>query len=261
MLEVKNLEVKINEKTILQNINLNVLDHEIVALIGPNGCGKTTLLKAIFSHYTVSKTAGTIFFDNEDITNKETSDIANLKIHMMQQNPESISGLKTMDLLQAILKNENKTQEMSDFYTKVLKRLKELNLNHEILQREVNFNWSGGEKKKFQVLLMELKTPKLLLIDEIDTALDVDALKKVCELIKEYYEKNPDVSILVISHSNFIFNYLKPQKVYLVSNKTIAKQGDYSLLKEIQEFGYAKYQIEDEKNNDIANYIDPLKGK
>ena len=261
MLEIKNLEVKINEKTILQNINLNVLDHEIVALIGPNGCGKTTLLKAIFSHYTVSKTAGSILFDNEDITNKETSDIANLKIHMMQQNPESISGLKTMDLLQAILKNENKTQEMSDFYTKVLKRLKELNLNHEILQREVNFNWSGGEKKKFQVLLMELKTPKLLLIDEIDTALDVDALKKVCELIKEYYEKNPDVSILVISHSNFIFKYLKPQKVYLVSNKTIAKQGDYSLLKEIQESGYAKYQIEDEKNNDIANYIDPLKGK
>ncbi|MBR4485901.1 ATP-binding cassette domain-containing protein [bacterium] len=139
MLEIKNLEVKIDEKTILKNINLNVLDHEIVALIGPNGCGKTTLLKAIFGHYSIQKT-GSILFNNQEIINKETAQIANLKIHMMQQNPESISGLKTIDLLQAILKNENKTQEMSDFYVKVLKRLKELNLNHEILQREVNFN-------------------------------------------------------------------------------------------------------------------------
>ena len=260
MLEIKNLEVKIDEKTILKNINLNVLDHEIVALIGPNGCGKTTLLKAIFGHYSIQKT-GSILFNNQEIINKETAQIANLKIHMMQQNPESISGLKTIDLLQAILKNENKTQEMSDFYVKVLKRLKELNLNHEILQREVNFNWSGGEKKKFQVLLMELKAPKLLLIDEIDTALDVDALKKVCELIQQYYEQNEDVSILVISHSNFIFNYLTPKKVYLISNKTIAKQGDYYLLKEIQKDGYSKYQVHEQKDNETIDYIDPLKGK
>lgn len=106
---------------------------------------------------------------------------------------------------------------------------------------------------------MELKQPKLLLIDEIDTALDVDALKMVCKLIKEYYEKNKDVSILVISHSNFIFNYLKPSKVYLISNKTIAKEGDYSLLEDIQKNGYSKYQIKNEDKND--NYVDPLKGR
>ncbi|MBR4485902.1 hypothetical protein IKS57_00780 [bacterium] len=108
---------------------------------------------------------------------------------------------------------------------------------------------------------MELKAPKLLLIDEIDTALDVDALKKVCELIQQYYEQNEDVSILVISHSNFIFNYLTPKKVYLISNKTIAKQGDYYLLKEIQKDGYSKYQVHEQKDNETIDYIDPLKGK
>ncbi len=260
MLNIKDLKIQINNKTILQNINLNINNHEIVALLGQNGSGKTTLLKAIFNHYSITKT-GSIIFNGEDITNQSTSEIANHKIHMMQQNPEFISGLKTIDLLQAILKNDDKTQEMSDFYVKVLKRLNDLNLNKDILQREVNYNWSGGEKKKFQVLLMEISNPKLLLIDEIDTALDVDALKKVCELIKNYYDTHLDTSILVISHSNFIFNYLKPDRSYLIANKTIIKEGNYDLVKEIQNEGYAKYQDKNEKLFETKTYVDPLKDK
>ncbi len=264
MLEVKDLNVSIDKKIILKQINLKIGDHEIVSLVGPNGCGKTTILKAIFNHFTIKKT-GQVIFNGKDITNSLPQEIAKCGIHMMQQNPETIVGLKTMDLLQALLKNQDKTKQMSDFYVKVLKRLSDLGLTNDILEREVNFNWSGGEKKKFQVLLMELCAPKLILVDEIDTGLDVDALKKVCELIKEYYDNHPDTSIIVISHSNFIYHYLTPTHAYLILNKHVVREGNYELVKDIADHGYAKYRKEvgnegvsdDEFNN--QNYQDELK--
>ena len=137
-LTLENIEVGYTSK--LNNaFSYTVLSGDKIAILGDNGCGKTTILKAIFNHFTIKKT-GQVIFNGKDITNSLPQEIAKCGIHMMQQNPETIVGLKTMDLLQALLKNQDKTKQMSDFYVKVLKRLSDLGLTNDILEREVNFN-------------------------------------------------------------------------------------------------------------------------
>lgn len=241
-LQIKNLTVEVQEKEVLKEFNLDINEGEIHAIMGPNGVGKSTLSRVIMGddNYKVKK--GDILFDNQSILNLKTDERSRLGIFLAMQYPVEIDGVSNQDFLRTAISAKNQSRiGLYDFILKCEKCTEELKMNKELIHRSLNVGFSGGEKKKNEVLQIKLLSPSLIILDELDSGLDVDSLKIVCENLKEYIKQNPQTSIIIITHYNMILDYLTPDYVHIISRKKIVKTGSYALAQEIIQEGYNKY--------------------
>lgn len=236
-LTVKDLHVSINDKEILKGINIEVNKGEVIALLGPNGHGKSTLLKSIMHHYTTEITKGNILVDGEDTNDLETDEIARKGLFLAPQHSEEIPGVTILEFLRAVLnaKSENKIK-ISEYFSIFEENLKSMNLDREYLTRFVNYGFSGGEKKKFEILQMKVIQPDFVLLDEIDSGLDVDSLKIVVDQINNW--KNEEKSLIIVSHHENLFKKIIPDKVYVIIDGRIAISGGIEIYERISKEGY-----------------------
>lgn len=241
LLEVKDLYVNAEEKEILKGINLNIKKGEIHVIMGPNGSGKTTTANAILNNPAYSKIKGNILFEGEDITNSRTDEIARKGVFMSFQSPEEIPGVSVTNFLKyAKNKITGKPVKIFEFKDELKKYMDELSMNPKNMDRSLNVGFSGGEKKKNEILQMLVLNPKLAILDETDSGLDVDAIKTVSKGIEMF--KNKDNAVLIITHNTKILHSLKVNYVHILVNGKIVKTGSQELAKEIEENGYAQYK-------------------
>jgi feS assembly ATPase sufC len=239
MLKLENLKFNIANKQILDNFNLEIKDGEIHAIMGPNGIGKSTLTKIIMVHPDYKLESGKIYFDDNLINDKEVDEIAKMGIFVSFQNPIEIDGVTNNDFLKLALENKlNKKVNLYDFINLMEKNRKDLEIPKEFINRYVNEKASGGEKKKSEILQLKILEPKLIILDEIDSGLDIDSLKIVTENINEYLKTHKDTSVLIITHYPRILEYIKPNYVHIFNKGKIVKSSDYSLAWEIEKKGY-----------------------
>lgn len=242
MLEIKNISVKTNDsdKKILDDFSLTINNGEIHAIMGPNGTGKSTLSKVIMGHYNYCLTNGDILLDGMSIKNLEVSERAKKGIFLCMQDPTVIEGVSNSEFLRTALGEvSNSHVNLYTFIKGVESAMEEVSLDSSMLHRSLNSGFSGGEKKKNEILQMKILKPKFIILDELDSGLDVDSLRIVCENINKYLEDNPDTSVLVITHYPRILEYIKPNYVHIMMNGNIKKTGDMSLAKEIEKNGYS----------------------
>ena len=229
-----------HDKKILKGLNLEINSGEVHVIMGPNGSGKSTLANTCFNSPRYIVTDGNIEFCSEDITNKPTDYIAKLGLFMSFQTPEEIPGVSVANFLKATKKSiTGENPKIFTFYKEVDEMMKKLNMNSDYLNREFNVGFSGGEKKKNEILQMLVLNPKLVILDETDSGLDVDAIRIVSKGISLY--KNDNNAVLIITHSTKILENLKVDKVHILVDGKIVATGDSNLAKEIEKEGYSKY--------------------
>lgn len=241
MLKIENLSTSIDGKDILKNFYLNINDGEVHALMGPNGTGKSTLSKVILNNKKYQKLSGKIMFDDVDITNMSTDEIARKGIFLCNQLPCEIDGVTTADFLRTAL-NEKEEVSLYQYIKKIDSAVKDLKMDENMIHRSMNKGFSGGEKKKNEILQLKVLEPKFIILDELDSGLDVDSLKIVCENINSYLKEHDNTSVLIITHYPKILQYIKPDYVHVMVNGNIKKTGDASLALEIEEKGYDAYK-------------------
>ena len=241
LLEIKDLYVNAGEKEILKGLNLNIKKGETHVIMGPNGAGKSTLANVILNNPQYKKIEGQVMFDGDDISNLPTHEIAQKGVFMSFQSPEEIPGISTMNFLK-YAKNKITGTPVKIFELKkeVEKDIEELNMNKNLIERNLNVGFSGGEKKKNEILQMLVLNPKLAILDETDSGLDVDAIRTVSKGIQMYHNKNNGV--LIITHNTRILENLKVDYVHILVNGKIVKTGDMSLAEEIENNGYEEYK-------------------
>ena len=238
MLEIKNLHLEVENKEILKGVSLNIEKNEIVAVMGPNGSGKTSLSYAIMGHPNYKITKGEILFNGKKINELDPSERAKLGIFLSFQYPVEISGVTVSNFLRAALKNaKNKIYSLIEYKKLLIKHMNLLNIDSSFKDRYLNEGFSGGEKKRFETLQMSILEPKLAVIDEVDSGLDIDSLNIVADNIKKIQKKNK-MGILIITHYDRILEYIKPDKVLIFDKGKIIKIGDKKLVKEIESKGY-----------------------
>ena len=229
-----------HEKKILKGLDLTINEGEVHVIMGPNGSGKSTLANTIFSSSKYIVTDGKICFNGEDITNLKTNEIAKKGIFMSFQTPEEIPGVTLANYLKNIKKSiTGENPNVFTFYKEVDEIMQKLNMKTDYINRDFNIGFSGGEKKKNEILQMLLLNPKLVILDETDSGLDVDAIKTVSKGINLY--KNDTNAVLIITHSTKILESLNVDKVHVLIDGQIIKTGDSSLAYEIEKEGYKKY--------------------
>lgn len=241
MLEVKNLSCKVKniDKTILSDFNLKINDGEVHVIMGPNGTGKSTLSKMIMGHYQYEIIDGQIFFNDQDITSFNTSDRAKKGIFLAMQDPTVIEGVSNSEFLkEAVGEVRGEKVNLYRFITEMNNGIQNLHLSSDMLHRSINSGFSGGEKKKNEVLQLRVLKPKFIILDELDSGLDVDSLNIVCSNINQYLEENKNVSVLIITHYPRILEYIHPDYVHILNKGRIVQTGDYSLAKKIEKYGY-----------------------
>ena len=241
MLEINNLSVKVIDKddNILNKLNLSIGEGEIHAIMGPNGTGKSTLAKTIMGHYQYEVTNGKIIFEGKDITKLSVDERAKLGIFMSMQDPTVIDGVSNSEFIRTAV-NEVRGEKTSlfEFINNMESNMKELDLDEALTHRYLNKDFSGGEKKKNEILQLKMLKPKFIILDELDSGLDIDSLRVVCKNINSYIKDNPKTSLLIITHYHRILSYIKPDYVHILKDGNIKKTGDYKLVEEIEKNGY-----------------------
>lgn len=241
LLEIKDLYANAEDKEILKGLNLTINKGETHVIMGPNGAGKSTLANVIFNNPAYTKKSGSITFDSEDITSLTTDKIAKKGVFMSFQSPEEIPGISTLNFLKyAKGKITEKPVKLFAFKDTISSHIQELNMNPKLIDRNLNVGFSGGEKKKNEILQMLVLEPKLAILDETDSGLDVDAIKTVSKGISLY--KTEENAVLIITHNTRILENLKVDYVHILVDGKIVKTGVPELAKEIEENGYAKYK-------------------
>jgi len=243
-LNINNLNVSIEGKKILEDFNLNINLGEVHAIMGPNGSGKSTLANVLAGNEDYEVNSGKIIFNDQNLFDLNIEERAQLGIFLAFQYPVEIPGLNITPFLQASLnsklKNQNKEELDSLSFAKLLRaKAEELGISSDMLKRSVNTGFSGGEKKRYEILQMSVLNPKFTIFDETDSGLDVDALKIVTEGINKF--KNKNNSFLIITHYQKLLDYIRPDFVHVMRNGKIVKSGDISLASEIEESGYQKF--------------------
>ena len=242
MLKIENLQAKVDSKKILKGLNLNIKAGEIHAIMGPNGSGKSTLAN-ILSGKKGYEVSGTITFDNKNIFDLGIEERAHKGLFLAFQYPLEIPGVNTSNFLKtslnAIRKSSGKKElDAVDFLKIVKKKATELKIEENILNRQLNVGFSGGEKKKNEILQMSLYEPKMVILDETDSGLDIDALKVVANGVNTLRDKKR--SFLIITHYQRLLDYIKPDFVHVLMNGKIAKTGCSELAQELEKVGYEK---------------------
>lgn len=239
LLEIKNLTAKVGEKIILKDFDLTINSGEIHAIMGPNGTGKSTLSKVIMGSKDYEIKSGDILYENQSILSLTTDKRANLGIFLCMQNPISIEGVKNSEFLKtAVSTKTGEKIRIFDFIKLIDKNIKELDMKEEMIHRSLNQGASGGERKKNEILQMKLLKPKFIILDELDSGLDIDSLKIVCDNINQYKQENPYVSILIITHYPRILEYIKPDYVHVMKDGKIRVTKDLAFAFEIEKNGY-----------------------
>lgn len=239
MLDINKLNVSIKEKKILKDFSLNIKDGEIHAIMGPNGVGKSTLSKVIMGDKNYKIDSGNIAFNDKDITDLEVDERARLGIFMAMQNPISIEGVKNSEFLKTALSvTQDRNVSIFEFIKTMDKSMQELEMDPKMLHRSINKGFSGGERKKNEILQMKILKPSFIILDELDSGLDVDSLKIVCDNINDYLKENPKTSVLIITHYSRILQYIKPEFVHAFIDGKIAKTSDLDFAYEIEKNGY-----------------------
>ena len=238
LLHIENLHLSVNEKPILHNINLTVNPGEIHVVMGPNGAGKSTLAAAIVGNPIFQVDQGSIFFEGELINDLPVFERARKGIFLSFQNPEEIPGLKVEEFLRASKEAvTGKKIPALTFHKELLRLMESLSINPEYADRSLNVGFSGGEKKKNEILQLAVLQPKLAILDETDSGLDIDATRIVFEGVAKL--KTSDMGILIITHHSKVLDYLKPDHVHVLINGSLAKSGGIELVEHIQKYGYA----------------------
>lgn len=247
-LKINKICVSIENKEILKDFSLTIKSGEIHAIMGPNGTGKSTLSRVIMGDKRYSLLSGEILFDDKNINDLTTDERARLGIFLGLQMPTSIEGVTNADFLRTALHiKEGVNFNLMHLIKDINKSCDELKINKDMINRAVNSGFSGGERKKNEILQMKLLKPSMILLDEIDSGLDVDSLKIVGENVMDYY-KTSDSAILLITHYQRLLDYIKPDFVHIMMNGKIVKSGDFSLVSEIEEKGYEKILTEISSN-------------
>ncbi len=241
LLEIKDLHVNVGEKEILKGLNLTINKGETHVIMGPNGAGKSTLANVVLNNPEYKKTKGTVEFEGKDISNLATNKIAKKGIFMSFQSPQEIPGISTMNFLK-VAKNKvtGKPVRIFEFKKEVQEYMEELNVNSKLIDRNLNVGFSGGEKKKNEILQMLVLNPKLAILDETDSGLDVDAVRTVSKGINLY--KSNENSVLIITHNMKILSELKVDYVHVLVDGKIVKKGTAELVKDIEKNGFTKYK-------------------
>ena len=241
LLEIKDLQVSINENNILKNLNLVVNKGEIHAIMGPNGSGKSTFSKVLAGHPAYSVLSGDILFKGSSILDLEPEDRSHLGIFLAFQYPIEIPGVSNEDFLRLAYNSKQKFYNKPEldpleFLTVINEKLKFVNMSPLFLSRNVNEGFSGGEKKRNEILQMVLLDSELSILDETDSGLDIDALKIISNGINKFM--NPDKAIILITHYQRLLDYIKPDYVHVMQNGKIIKTGSSELAKELESKGY-----------------------
>ena len=257
-LKIKDLHVEVEGKEILKGVTCNISEGETVALLGPNGHGKSTLLNVIMGHPRYKITSGSLFLDDLDITNMTTDERARAGLFLALQNPCEVPGVINSDFLRAAVNatNEEKISTYK-FYKMLDGATKELKMPFDLATRSLNEGFSGGEKKRNEILQLLLLNPKIAMLDEIDSGLDVDAIQVVADVINK--EEDQGMGFLVISHYARLFDLIKPTRALVMINGRIVLDGDPSLIKRIDQNGYefikTELGISIEKENAQMNEV------
>ena len=231
LLEIKDLYVNAGKKQILKGLNLTINKGEVHVIMGPNGAGKSTLANCIFNNPEYTKISGKIDFEGENINDLSTDKIAKKGIFMSFQSPEEIPGISCLNFLKtAKNKIQEKPVKIFEFKDTVKKYVEELNMNPKLIDRNLNVGFSGGEKKKNEILQMLVLNPKLSILDETDSGLDVDAIRTVSKGIEMY--KSSENAVLIITHNMRILENLKVDFVHILVDGKIVKTGNADLAKE-----------------------------
>ena len=227
-----------DEKEILKDFSLTINSSEVHVLMGPNGCGKSTLSKVIMASPEYSITKGDISINGESIKGLTTDEIARKGIFMVFQNPISIDGISNSEFLRTAYGACHEQTPIFSFIKEVNGYLKELHMDEDMIHRSINKDFSGGERKKNEILQLRVLKPELIILDELDSGLDIDSLKIVSNSINEYMKENKKASLLIITHYEKILDYIKPDKVHVMKDGHIIKSGDASLAKKLLKTGY-----------------------
>ncbi|MBI5961238.1 MAG: Fe-S cluster assembly ATPase SufC [Chloroflexi bacterium] len=242
-LEIRNLHVSVNNQSILKGVNLIVQQGEIHALMGPNGSGKSTLSNTIMGHPAYEVTAGQVIFDGVDLLELETDERSRLGVFMAFQYPVAIPGVTVANFLRNAINARRKVANVDDkgipipqFRKLMIEKMDMLHMDHTFAGRYLNDGFSGGEKKRAEILQMAILEPKIAVMDETDSGLDIDALRVVSDGVNRLY--NADLGVLVITHYQRMLNYIRPQFVHIMMNGQIVESGGPELALTLEERGY-----------------------
>lgn len=241
IMSIRNLRAKAEDKEILKGVNLDINAGEIHVIMGPNGAGKSTLASALMGHPAYEVTEGEVTFNGKDLLEMKVNERAKEGLFLSFQYPQEVPGVTVENFLRTAKKEIDGEMPKVLSFRKTLKaKMEMLNMDDRYLDRYLNLGFSGGEKKKNEMLQMAILNPKLAILDETDSGLDIDAIKVVYETVQKMASE--DNAILVITHYNKILDYIKPDFVHVLVEGKIVKSGDLSLATEIQEKGYEVYK-------------------
>ena len=241
LLQVRDLKVEAGEKEILHGISLSVGDGEVHVIMGPNGAGKSTLGSSLMGDPRFTVTNGSVVFDGEEITGEAADKIAKRGMFLSFQNPIEVPGISLSNFIRSSLEQKTgKHIRVWDFKKSLEKTMAVLQMDPAYAERDLNVGFSGGEKKKAEILQLLMLAPKLAILDETDSGLDVDAVRTVSNGIEEY-KRSVGGALIIITHSTRILEALEVDRVHVLADGRIVKEGDASIIADINEHGFESY--------------------
>ncbi len=248
LLKISDLHAVVAEDgtPILRGVDLELKAGEIHAIMGPNGSGKSTLAKVLSGHPAYEVTGGSVLYRGQDLLEMEADERARAGVFLAFQYPMEIPGVSIANFLRTALQAKNPDEEIDifDFQEKLLDRMQLLEMDPSFAERSVNDGFSGGEKKRNEILQLAMLEPTLAIMDETDSGLDIDALKIVSNGVNKLHEERPEMTVLMITHYQRLLNYIKPQFVHVMANGRIVQSGGPELALELEERGYELYRGE-----------------
>lgn len=246
LLQINNIHVAIEQKQVLNGLSMAVKPGEVCAIMGPNGSGKSSLALTLMGHPRYPISSGTITFAGELINELPPDKRAKCGIFLGMQHPYEIEGIPYKHFLHqaynALYDGTPRQMRIRDFHKMLLQQLDLLHMDHSFIDRSVNVGFSGGEKKRAEMLQVAVLKPKLVILDEIDSGLDIDALRQVAEALNKIRQANPEMAVILITHYQRILQYVTPSTIHLLQGGTIVKSGSPELVAQLELSGYANIE-------------------